>query len=149
MIRRVNHIAIAVPDLQHASEIYRQLGVPVLEPQDLPEHGVRVSFVKFDNLTLELMEPFGDASPIQRFLERNPGGAMHHLCFEVEAIDAATEVLQEQGIRVLGSGKPKQGAHGNPVIFAHPADLFGVLTEFEEVPLKGLIRRYLASPNLP
>ncbi|TCU20606.1 methylmalonyl-CoA epimerase [Rhizobium sullae] len=133
MIRRVNHIAIAVPDLELASESYRRLGVEVSEPQELPEHGVRVSFLEFDNLKLELVEALGDASPIQRFMEKNPGGGMHHVCFEVEALDTVATTLRESGMRVLGSGETKIGAHGNPVIFVHPADLFGVLTEFEEV----------------
>ncbi|CVI24817.1 Methylmalonyl-CoA epimerase [Agrobacterium fabacearum CFBP 5771] len=134
MIRRVNHIAIAVPDLEAASATYRRLGVTVSESQELPEHGVRVSFLEFDNLKLELVEALGDASPIQRFIEKNPAGGIHHVCFEVEGLGPVTTVLRESGIRVLGSGVPKIGADGNPVIFAHPSDLFGVLTEFEEVP---------------
>ncbi|QCL98191.1 methylmalonyl-CoA epimerase [Agrobacterium tumefaciens] len=134
MIRRVNHIAIAVPDLEAASATYRRLGVTVSESQELPEHGVRVSFLEFDNLKLELVEALGDASPIQRFIEKKPAGGIHHVCFEVEGLGPVTTVLRESGIRVLGSGEPKIGAHGNPVIFAHPSDLFGVLTEFEEVP---------------
>lgn len=126
MIRRVNHIAIAVPSFELASATYRKLGVKVSEPQELPEHGVRVSFMEFENLKLEPVEAFGDGSPIQRFMEKSPGGGMHHLCLDVEDLEPA--------IRVLGSGEPKIGAHGNPVVFAHPSDLFGVLTEFEQVP---------------
>jgi methylmalonyl-CoA/ethylmalonyl-CoA epimerase len=134
MIKRVNHIAVAVPDLQLARTMYLRLGVPVGEPQELPEHGVRVSFVEFDNVTLELMEEAGENSPIQRFMERNPSGGMHHLCFEVEELSPVTAKLAERGTRILGSGSSRIGAHGNPVVFAHPADMFGVLTEFEEIP---------------
>ena len=133
MIRRVNHLAIAVPDLERASQIYRGLGVPVSEPQELPEHGVRVVFLEFENIKLELVEALGEQSPIQRFMERNPAGGMHHICFEVGALDPAVAKLADCGIRVLGTGSAKIGAHGNPVVFAHPSDLFGVLTEFEEV----------------
>ena len=133
MITRVNHIAIAVPNLELASATYRKLGVTVSEPQELLEHGVRVSFMEFENLKLELVEAFGDGSPIQRFMEKNPGGGMHHVCFDVEDLGAAVSDLRESGIRVLGSGEPKIGAHGNPVVFAYPSDLFGVLTEFEQV----------------
>lgn len=134
MIRRVNHIAIAVPDLERASATYRKLGVPVSEPQDLPEHGVRVAFLEFDNIKLELMEALGDASPIERFLQKNPTGGMHHICYEVEELSPAVVALKETGVRMLNAGEARIGAHGNPVVFAHPADFSGVLTEFEEVP---------------
>lgn len=133
MIRRVNHIAIAVPDLKLAGETYRRLGVSVSEPQELPEHGVQVCFLEFQNLKIELVQAQGDASPIERFMDKNPVGGMHHICFEVDKLAPVTSVLRGNDIRVLGSGEPRIGAHGNPVIFAHPSDLFGVLTEFEEV----------------
>ncbi|WCK80167.1 methylmalonyl-CoA epimerase [Agrobacterium fabrum] len=133
MIRRVNHIAIAVPDLELASETYRRLGVSVSEPQELPEHGVQVCFLEFENFKIELVQALGDGSPVERFMEKNRVGGIHHICFEVEALDPLTSALRDIDIRVLGSGGPKIGAHGNPVIFAHPSDLFGVLTEFEEV----------------
>lgn len=132
MIKRVNHIAIAVPDLEQAAEAYRRLGVPVSEPQALPEHGVRVVFLEFENVKLELLEALGDHSPITKFMQKSPAGGMHHICYDVEDIDATATALQASGIRVLGSGAPRIGAHGHPVIFAHPADLHGVLTEFEE-----------------
>lgn len=133
MIRRVNHLAIAVPDLERASETYRALGVPVSQPQDLPEHGVRVVFLEFENLKIELVEAFGEGSPIERFMVKNPAGGMHHICFEVAELGPTVETLSDNGIRILGSGDARIGAHGNPVILAHPSDLCGVLTEFEEV----------------
>lgn len=132
MLKRVNHIALAVPDLEAAAETYRRLGVAVSAPQDLPEHGVRVVFLDLGNVKLELLEPLGEASPIRRFLEKNPAGGLHHVCYDVDDLAPVRAALGEAGIRVLGEGEPKIGAHGNPVLFAHPADLFGTLTEFEE-----------------
>lgn len=134
MIGRINHIAIAVPDLAAASARYRdQLGADVGAAQALPEHGVTVVFVQTGNSKVELLEPLGDNSPIAAFLEKNPAGGMHHICFEVPDIGAAMAHLQATGARILGDGTPKIGAHGNPVIFLHPKDFFGTLIELEQV----------------
>lgn len=134
MLGRVNHIALAVPDLAVAVERYRNsLGASVSEPQVLPEHGVTVVFVQFDNTKIELLEPLGENSPIASFLARNPDGGMHHICYEVTDILAARDHLKAAGARVLGNGEPKIGAHGNPVLFLHPKDFFGTLIELEEV----------------
>ncbi|MEM6847853.1 MAG: methylmalonyl-CoA epimerase [Pseudomonadota bacterium] len=134
MIGRLNHVAIATPDLASAVAQYRDaLGAQVSEPQALPEHGVRVVFVELPNTKVELLEPLGEGSPIAAFLERQPAGGMHHVCYEVRDIRAAAAQLQAAGARVLGDGEPKIGAHGNPVLFLHPKDMGGVLTELEEV----------------
>jgi methylmalonyl-CoA/ethylmalonyl-CoA epimerase len=134
MLGRVNHIALAVPDLDAAVARYRDgLGATVSVPQILPEHGVTVVFVVFDNTKVELLEPFGENSPIGSFLAKNPDGGMHHICYEVTDILAARDHLKASGARVLGSGEPKIGAHGNPVLFLHPKDFFGTLIELEEV----------------
>ena len=134
MIGRLNHIAIAVPDLAQATAQYRdQLRAEVSAPQDLPEHGVTVVFVTLPNTKVELLHPLGPASPIASFLERNPIGGMHHVCYEVDDIKVAANDLQAQGMRILGDGQPKIGAHGNPVLFLHPKDMGGVLVELEEV----------------
>jgi len=134
MIGRLNHIAIAVTDLAAAAARYRDLfGASVSEPEDLPAHGVRVVFVMLDNTKIELLAPLGENSPIAGFLARNPGGGMHHLCFEVSDIISAAEKLAGQGARILGDGRPKTGAHGFPVLFLHPKDFDGVLIELEEV----------------
>lgn len=132
MLKRVNHIAIAVPDLAAAASRYRDLGVATTEPQDLPEHGVRIVFVEFENTKIELLEPLGPNSPIAAFLERQPAGGIHHICFDVDDLSAAISTAAENGIRLLGGGVPKIGAHGNPVVFAHPKDFQGTLVEFEE-----------------
>ncbi len=133
MIGRLNHVAIAVPDLEAAAAIYRDiLGAQVSKPQALPEHGVTVVFVELPNTRVELLEPLGEASPIARFLERNPQGGIHHVCYEVEDIIAARDRLAAAGMRILGDGEPKTGAHGKPVLFLHPKDLFGTLVELEE-----------------
>ena len=133
MIGKLNHVAIAVPDLGAAAAKYRDmLGAEVSEPQDLPEHGVRVVFVNLDNTKIELLQPLGENSPISRFLQKNPLGGTHHLCFEVNDLKAAADRLTEQGVRVLGDGKPKIGAHGLPVLFLHPNDYDGTLIELEE-----------------
>ena len=134
MIGRLNHVAIAVPDLAAATAKYRdQLGADVQQPRDLPEHGVTVVFVALDNTKLELMTPLGANSPIAAFLEKNPAGGIHHLCFEVPDILSAARQLTEAGARVLGDGTPKTGAHGLPVLFLHPKDFDGTLIELEEV----------------
>lgn len=134
MLGRINHIAIAVPDLAAASATYRDmLGAAVSQPQALPDHGVRVVFVSLPNSKVELLEPLGEASPIAAFLEKNPSGGMHHICYEVEDIIAARERLKAGGARVLGDGEPKTGAHGKPVLFLHPKDFFGTLIELEEI----------------
>ena len=133
MIGRLNHVAIAVPDLDAAANRYRSaLGAKVGPPQDEPDHGVRVVFIDTGSAMVELMAPLGDDSPIRGFLERNPSGGMHHLCYEVDDIAAARDRLVEGGARVLGSGEPKTGAHGKPVLFLHPKDFDGCLIELEE-----------------
>jgi methylmalonyl-CoA/ethylmalonyl-CoA epimerase len=134
MIGRINHIAIAVPDLDAAVERYRSgLGATVSAPQDLPEHGVRVVFVELENSKVELLLPLGENSPIAGFLAKNPDGGMHHICFEVPDIEAARDRLTASGARVLGDGSPKIGAHGKPVLFLHPKDFSGTLIELEQV----------------
>jgi len=134
MLGRVNHIAIAVPDLVAATATYRDtLGARVSQAQALPEHGVTVVFVELPNVKVELLEPLGEESPIAAFLEKNPSGGMHHICYEVDDIIAARDRLKASGARVLGDGSPKTGAHGKPVLFLHPKDFFGTLVELEEV----------------
>jgi len=133
MLGRLNHVAIAVPDLAAASAIYRDtLGASVGAPQALPEHGVTVAFINVDNTKIELLEPLGEGSPIAAFLEKNPSGGMHHLCYEVDDILAARDRLKASGARVLGDGNPKIGAHGKPVLFLHPKDFAGTLVELEQ-----------------
>lgn len=133
MIGRLNHVAIAVPDLAVAARQYGEtLGARVSEPVDLPEHGVTVIFVEIEGSRIELLQPLGEGSPIARFLSRNPAGGMHHLCFEVEDILAARDRLVAEGARILGDGQPRTGAHGKPVLFLHPKDFSGVLIEIEE-----------------
>jgi methylmalonyl-CoA/ethylmalonyl-CoA epimerase len=132
MIGRLNHVAIAVPDLEKAMAVYRDaLGAEVKEPVDLPEHGVTVSFVLLPNTKIELLQPLGENSPILGFLEKNKNGGMHHVCYEVEDIEAAVEKMKAAGARVLG--QVKIGAHGKPVIFLHPGDFAGTLTELEQI----------------
>lgn len=133
MIGKLNHVAIAVPDLEKAISKYRDfLGAKVSEPQDLPEHGVTVVFVELENSKIELLYPLDEKSTISKYLESNPSGGMHHICFEVRDIHAAANMLTSQGARILGNGKPKIGAHGLPVLFLHPKDFDGVLIELEE-----------------
>lgn len=133
MIGRLNHVAIAVPSLTAAVAFYRDtLGGTVTEPEDITEHGVRVVFVKLPNTNVELLEPLGADSPIAKFLEKNPAGGMHHMCFEVDDILAARDKLKADGLRVLGDGDPKIGAHGKPVLFMHPKDALGTLVELEQ-----------------
>ncbi|TIL31581.1 methylmalonyl-CoA epimerase [Mesorhizobium sp.] len=133
MLGRLNHVALAVPDLAAATAAYRDtLGARVTAPQALPEHGVTVVFVDVGNTRIELLEPLGEGSPIAEFLEKNPSGGMHHLCYEVDDILAARDHLIASGARVLGHGNPKTGAHGKPVVFLHPKDFFGTLVELEQ-----------------
>ena len=134
MIGRLNHVAIAVPDLAAAAAAHAgALGAAVGEARELPEHGVRVVFVDLPNARIELMEPLGTGSPIAGFLERSPAGGLHHVCYEVADLAAAAERLRAAGARVLGDGRPRIGAHGRPVLFLHPKDFSGALIELEEV----------------
>ena len=133
MLKRLNHVAIAVPDLAAGAAVYRDLlGAKVSVPQPMPDHGVTVVFVELANTKIELLEPLGDASPIARFLDDNPAGGIHHLCFEVDDIVAARDRLMAEGARVLGNGEPRIGAHGKPVLFLHPKDFLGTLVELEQ-----------------
>jgi len=134
MIGRLNHVAIAVPDLAAASKLYRStLGAKVGAPKDEPNHGVTVVFIELPNTKIELLCPLGDDSPINGFLAKNPAGGMHHICYEVDDIITARDQLLESGARVLGDGAPKIGAHGKPVLFLHPKDFNGCLIELEQV----------------
>lgn len=133
MIGRLNHVAIAVPDIAAAADIYRtMLGAKVSEPVPQPDHGVTTVFVELPNTKIELLEPLGPDSPIAKFLERNAKGGMHHLCYEVDDIHAARERLRAEGATVLGSGEPRIGAHGKPVLFLAPKDFCGTLIEIEQ-----------------
>ena len=132
-IGRLNHVAIAVKDIEKAAGVYRDtLGAQISAAVAQPEHGVTTVFVMLPNTKIELLEPLGEGSPIARFLERSPDGGIHHLCYEVDDILAARDRLKAQGVRVLGNGEPKIGAHGKPVLFLHPKDLCGTLVEIEE-----------------
>ena len=134
MIGRLNHVAIVVPDLMAAAAIYRDtLGGTVSDPVELPLHGVTTVFVNLPNTKIELLHPLGDDSPVASFLEKNPSGGMHHICYEVDDIYAARDHLVAQGARVLGDGEPKPGAHDKPVLFLHPKDFIGTLVELEQV----------------
>jgi methylmalonyl-CoA/ethylmalonyl-CoA epimerase len=134
MIGKLNHVAIAVPDLKRATQNYREtLGARVSAAKPEPDHGVTVVFVELPNTKIELLQPLGANSPIAKFLERNPDGGIHHLCYEVEDIIAARNQLEARGARVLGDGNPKIGAHGKPVLFLHPKDFAGTLIEIEQV----------------
>jgi methylmalonyl-CoA/ethylmalonyl-CoA epimerase len=134
MIGRLNHVAIAVPDLAAAAAMYRDvLGAEVSAPLDLPAHGVSVVFVVLPNTKIELLHPLGEGSPIAAFLARNPSGGMHHVCYEVDDILAARDRLKATGARVLGDGEPRIGAHDKPVLFLHPKDFAGTLVEIEQV----------------
>ena len=133
MIGKLNHIAIAVPDLISASGIYKNiLGASVSDPVPMPDHGVTTVFVELPNTKIELLEPLGDDSPIQNYLLKNPKGGMHHICFEVEKITETINSLKNKKINILGDGNPKIGAHDKPVVFLHPNDLSGTLVELEE-----------------
>lgn len=134
MIGRLNHVAIAVPDLKAGTALYRDtLGAKVSAPQSLPEHGVTVVFIELPNTKIELLEPLGADSPIAKFLEKSPDGGIHHICYEVDDLLAARDHLKAEGARVLGNGEPKIGAHGKPVLFLHPKDFVGTLVELEQV----------------
>ncbi len=134
MIGKLNHVAIVVPDLEAATAIYRDtLGAQVSDAVDLPDHGVTTVFVELPNTKIELLLPLGEDSPIARFLEKNPAGGMHHICYEVIDIYAARDQLLDAGARVLGDGEPKTGAHNKPVLFLHPKDFCGTLVELEQV----------------
>ncbi|WFS23842.1 methylmalonyl-CoA epimerase [Rhizobium rhododendri] len=134
MLGRVNHIAIAVPDLAAAAAVYRDtLGAAVSQPQALADHGVTVVFVELPNTKIELLEPLGTGSPLSAFLARNPDGGMHHVCYEVDDIIVARDRMLVGGARVLGDGQPKIGAHGRPVLFLHPKDFMGTLIELEQI----------------
>lgn len=133
MIGRLNHVAIAVKDIQSAAKTYREtLGAQVSEAVPQPDHGVTTIFINLPNTKIELLEPLGANSPIAKFLERNPDGGVHHICYEVADIKTARDQMKAQGARVLGDGEPKIGAHGKPVLFLHPKDFFGTLVELEQ-----------------
>jgi len=133
MIGRLNHVAIVVPDLDAAAAVYRNaLGARVSAPQPLPAHGVTVVFIELPNTKLELLQPLGADSPVQGFLDKNPAGGMHHVCYEVDDIIVARDRLRAQGARVLGDGEPRLGAHDKPVLFLHPKDFCGTLIELEQ-----------------
>jgi methylmalonyl-CoA/ethylmalonyl-CoA epimerase len=133
MIGRLNHVAIAVRDIAKAADVYRRmLGAEVSEPMVQPAHGVTTVFVNLPNTKVELLEPLGEASPIAKFLDRNPDGGIHHVCYEVDDIRAARDKLKREGVRVLGDEEPRIGAHGKPVLFLHPKDFCGTLIEIEE-----------------
>jgi len=133
LIGRLNHVAIAVPDLQAAAEVYRStLGAQVSEAVPQPDHGVTTIFIDLPNTKIELLEPLGEDSPIAKFLQRNPAGGIHHICYEVDDIQAAAQSLTDKGARIIGDGEPKIGAHGKPVLFLHPKDFCGTLTELEQ-----------------
>lgn len=133
MIGRLNHVAIAVPDLEAAAATYRGvLGAKVSEPLPQVEHGVTVIFIELPNTKIELLHPLGEKSPIAAFLEKNPSGGIHHICYEVEDIIAARDALKAEGKRVLGDGEPRNGAHNKPVLFLHPKDFNGTLVELEQ-----------------
>ena len=134
MIGKLNHVAIAVPDLSMAMKLYEgTLGAIVGEPKDEPDHGVTVVFINLPNTKIELLHPLGSNSPIEKFLEKNPAGGIHHICYEVTDIISAREKLISNGAHILGNGEPKIGAHRNPVLFLHPKDFNGCLIELEEV----------------
>ena len=134
MIGKLNHVAIAVPDLEAASSQYKStFGASVSEPVDLPDHGVTTVFVNLPNTKIELLFPLGEQSPIAKFLEKNPAGGIHHLCYEVVDIGLATDKLKASGMRILGDGKPRIGAHGKPVLFLHPKDALGALIVLEQI----------------
>ncbi|HVV61530.1 MAG TPA: methylmalonyl-CoA epimerase [Pseudolabrys sp.] len=133
MIGRLNHVAIAVRDIAKAAQVYRDtLGAEVSAVVPQPDHGVNTVFITLPNTKIELLEPLGDNSPIAKFLERNPDGGIHHICYEVKDIRDARDALKQKGARVLGDGEPKIGAHGKPVLFLHPKDFNGTLVELEQ-----------------
>jgi len=134
MIGKLNHVAIVTPDLAAASELYASvLGATVSAPVELPEHGVTTVFVELPNTKIELLHPLGSDSPVAKFLQNNPAGGIHHVCYEVADIKAAADKLRERGMRILGDGSPKIGAHDKPVLFLHPKDFCGTLIELEQI----------------
>ncbi len=134
MIGKLNHVAIAVPDLNEAIKTYQStLGAIVGKPQEEPNHGVTVVFINLPNTKIELLHPLGEHSPIKNFLQKNPNGGIHHICYEVTDIISARDKLLSNGATILGDGEPKNGAHGNPVLFLHPKDFTGCLIELEEI----------------
>ena len=134
MLTKLNHVAIATNDLTKASDVYTNiLGAKASRAIDMPEHGVTTVFIELDNTKIELLAPLGENSPIEKFLQRNPDGGMHHICYEVEDIISARDKLVSEGARVLGNPEPKIGAHGKPVLFLHPKDFCGTLIELEQV----------------
>jgi methylmalonyl-CoA/ethylmalonyl-CoA epimerase len=139
MIGKLNHIGVATPSIEASVALYRDLlgATKAHKPFDLPEQGVRVCFIDLPNAQIELVEPLGEASPIHGFLARNPKGGQHHICFEVEDIIAARDTLRAKGATILGTGEPRIGAHGTPIIFVHPKDMGGVLVELMETPKDG------------
>jgi methylmalonyl-CoA/ethylmalonyl-CoA epimerase len=133
MLKRLNHIAIVVPDINKAKEIYQQkFDAVVSDPKNYPEHGVTVVFVKLENTKIELMEPYGENSPIKKFLEKNPDGGMHHICLEVSDINKSLKDLNDKKVTILGTGKPVQGSHNKQILFLHPKEFCGTLIELEE-----------------
>ncbi len=133
MIGRLNHVAIATRDIAGAAAVYRQtLGAQVSAPVSQPDHGVTTVFVELPNTKIELLEPLGENSPIAKFLEKNPSGGMHHICYEVDDIHAAVAQMKANGATITGTGEPKIGAHGKPVVFLHPKDFVGTLIELEQ-----------------
>ena len=133
MLGKLSHVAIAVPDLTAAAATYKDtLGAVVSLPKAMLDHGVTSVFVELENTKLELLEPLGEDSPIAKFLSRNPGGGVHHLCFEVADLNSAKEKLEKNGVRILGTGEPQDGAHGKPILFLHPKDFFATLIELEQ-----------------
>jgi len=133
MIGRLNHVAIATPDVAKAASVYREmLGAKVSDPVPQPAHGVTVVFVELPNTKIEFLEPLGENSPIANFIAKNPNGGLHHLCYEVDDIVAARDRLAAAGATILGSGSPRIGAHGKPVLFLHPKDFAGTLVELEQ-----------------
>ena len=133
MIGQLNHVAIAVPDLKAAADTYKSmLGAKISEPKEEPDHGVTVIFVELPNTKIELLEPLGERSPVHGFLQANPSGGIHHICFEVDDIIIARDHLRNEGARILGEGEPRIGAHGKPVLFLHPKDFIGTLVELEQ-----------------
>jgi methylmalonyl-CoA/ethylmalonyl-CoA epimerase len=132
MIGRLNHVAVAVRDVRKAAQLYRRMGAEISEPVAQPAHGVTTLFITLPNTKIELIEPLGEGSPIVKFLDRNPDGGIHHVCYEVDDIHAARDQLTGEGVRVLGDGDPKTGAHGKAVLFLHPKDTCGTLIELEE-----------------
>ena len=134
MIERLNHVAIVVPDLKAASALYRDcLGANVSEIVELVAHGVSMAFVELENSTIELLHPLDESSPVANFLKENQAGGLHHICYGVSDIIFARDVLRKKGMKILGNGEPKEGAHGNPVLFLHPKDLCGTLIELEQI----------------